>query len=189
MTHAIFLNATEETIENIRRWDCHLIIDEAPDPVSEFNKTTVVEREERQSVNRQDLKMLLDNGTIQVDEKTGLVTWTGKSYDGGKYSAVERMAKRGGLYPVRGLVYVVRAYWSLRGRVQGKAWSACNGGEQPKAEYGSDSEQELVHKSADGGRYTEAEEPPNPFLPEHSKSVSFEGRDHVDMPQRLRAGP
>ena len=113
VTHATFLNATEETIENIRRWGYHLIIDEALDPLSEFNKTTVVEREARQSVNRQDLKMLLDNKTIQVEEKSGLVTWTGESYDGGKYSAVERMAKRGGLYLVRGTAL----FWVFRPEV------------------------------------------------------------------------
>lgn len=99
VTHTTFLNATPETLELIRTGDYTLIIDEVLDVITDFNKVQSVENAPRQNVNNSDVKMLLDNNIIQIDDN-GRVLWIGSEYDDCKFSEVQRFAKLGRLYCV-----------------------------------------------------------------------------------------
>ena len=70
-----------------------LILDEVLDILTDFNK---VVNEQRQTVSIEDIKMLQDENLITIDQYNK-VKWIGKSYVGGKFSEVERLAKRGNL--------------------------------------------------------------------------------------------
>lgn len=106
VTHSTFLNATRETVDFIRNGNYHLILDEALDVVVEFNKTGLVEGDVRQQINEDDLDILFDKNMIQVDPETNQVQWIDRNSGNSKYSAVERMAKGGRLYLVRGRLLV-----------------------------------------------------------------------------------
>lgn len=98
VTHTTFLNATEETMELIKTGGYTLIIDEALDVVTDFNRVQTVENAPRQSTTKGDIKMLLDNNIIQI-EKNNLVKWCGDNYgEECKFSEVQRFAKLGRLY-------------------------------------------------------------------------------------------
>ena len=107
VTHTTFLNATEETLELIRHGGYSLIIDEALEVVTEFNRVQSVENSPRQSINQGDLKMLLERDIVRI-EKNGRVVWCGGEYgDDCKFSEVERYAKLGRLYCAQGKLLLV----------------------------------------------------------------------------------
>ena len=107
VTHTTFLNATEETLELIRHGGYSLIIDEALEVVTEFNRVQSVENSPRQSINQGDLKMLLERDIVRI-EKNGRVVWYGGEYgDDCKFSEVERYAKLGRLYCAQGKLLLV----------------------------------------------------------------------------------
>lgn len=91
-THANFLNATIETLEYIKNGKYTLILDEVLDVLTPFNNICG----EGQSVKSKDVKMLLDDKHIRTDE-SGRLEWLGESYEGGRFTDVERLAKRGNL--------------------------------------------------------------------------------------------
>lgn len=98
VTHTTFLNANEETLSLIRNGGYSLIIDEALEVVTEFNKVQSVENAPKQSVTDGDLKMLLERKIINI-EQNGRVVWCGGEYGNDyKFSELERFAKLGRLY-------------------------------------------------------------------------------------------
>ncbi len=107
VTHTTFLNATTETVELLRDGGYTLIIDEALDVVTEFNKTQTVENAPRQSMNASDLKLLLEHDIIRIGD-SGRVSWSGGEYGNDcKYAEVERFANLGRLYCSRGQLLLV----------------------------------------------------------------------------------
>ena len=107
VTHTTFLNATDETLGLIRHGGYSLIIDEALEVVTEFNRVQSVENSPRQSVKPGDLKMLLERDIVRI-EKSGRVVWCGGEYgDDCKFSEVERFANLGRLYCAQGSLLLV----------------------------------------------------------------------------------
>ncbi len=101
VTHCTFLNATAETMKHIQSGKYTLIIDEALDVLVHFNKALSVENDVRQSVNTADVKAMLKQRLISVDDDY-VVTWTGGEYERGyKYYEAARYAALGRLYCVR----------------------------------------------------------------------------------------
>ncbi len=107
VTHTTFLNATTETAELLRDGGYTLIIDEALDVVTEFNKTQTVENAPRQTMNASDLKLLLEHDIIRIGDN-GRVSWNGGECGNDcKHSEVERFANLGRLYCSRGKLLIV----------------------------------------------------------------------------------
>lgn len=100
VTHSTLLNADARTIDAMSSGKYTLILDEVLDVVTEFNKTHSVESDKVQAVNEGDMKMLIGEKFISINNN-GLVQWIGRSYEGCKYSEVERLAKLNRLYYVR----------------------------------------------------------------------------------------
>ena len=103
VTHSTFLNATEETADLIRQGEYTMIIDEALEIIGDFNKVASVENAVEQSLNTKDVEVLVRDNLISIEEN-GRVIWTGKDYQGTKYSEVERLAKLGRLYCVNNTI-------------------------------------------------------------------------------------
>ncbi len=100
VTHTTFLNATPETLELIEWGNYTIIIDEALDVVTSFNDVQTVENTPKQKVTPSDIKLLLENKIIKI-EQNNKVVWLDKEYDGEcKFSEVQRFAKLGRLYCV-----------------------------------------------------------------------------------------
>jgi hypothetical protein len=99
VTHCTFSNATDETVELIKRGKYTLILDEVIDVVDEFRKVAVSKDK------KIDIKLLLNEGFIEVDE-FNRVKWVGESYDKGVFSEIERMAKRGNLLLVDNTLFL-----------------------------------------------------------------------------------
>ena len=97
VTHSTFLNATATTAELIRQGEYTMIIDEALDIIEDFNKVASVESAVEQSLKSKDIEVMIRDGLISIGEN-GLVIWTGKDYQGTKYSEVERLAKLNRLF-------------------------------------------------------------------------------------------
>lgn len=93
LTHSTFANATDETLDYIRDSNYVLIMDETLNTLENFNQVC---NDSNQKVNKADIKMLMEQKFISVDDY-GRVSWITDSYIGGKYSDVERMAKNGTL--------------------------------------------------------------------------------------------
>lgn len=100
VTHSTFLHATEETLDLIRQGGYTLILDEAVDPVGEFNKIQQVEYDGAQQMRQGDIQMLLDHNLIAVGDDYK-VKWTGSSYQNGKFSVFERMVREDRVYLLR----------------------------------------------------------------------------------------
>ena len=93
LTHSTFANADEDTMEYIGNNDYILIMDETLNTLENFNDVC---SDQKQTVKKDDIKLLLQQQLISVDEY-GKVSWIGKSYSGSKYSDVEKYAKNGTL--------------------------------------------------------------------------------------------
>lgn len=106
VTHSTFLNATEETAELIRQGEYTMIIDEALEIIGDFNKVASVECATEQYLSTKDVEVLIRDGLISLGEN-GLVIWTGRDYQGTKYSEVERLARRGRLYCVNNSILCI----------------------------------------------------------------------------------
>lgn len=106
VTHSTFLNSTQDTIDLIRRGGYTIIIDEALDVLSEFNKIGLVENDSEQTIKHGDIQKLLDGKFIEIDSRLGAVKWVGKHYDDGKYTILERLARLNRVYLVRGKMMV-----------------------------------------------------------------------------------
>ena len=101
VTHVTFLNATPETLVQIRNGRYTLILDETLDVVIEFNKTQAVEDSPRQAITKQDMKMLLEHGIIRLHPDYR-VEWCGGEYGADfKFAEVKRLAQLGVLFCVR----------------------------------------------------------------------------------------
>lgn len=100
-THSTFSNSTDQTVEHIQNGKYTLILDEVIDVLESFNDVCG----EHQQCCRQDIRMLLERNLIAVDT-LGRVSWIGESYEGGKFTEVERLAKRGNLVLVDGTLLV-----------------------------------------------------------------------------------
>ena len=98
VTHTTFLNATNETIENIRDGEYTLILDEALEAIQEFNEIQEVTDNTEQKVLLRDIQNLISSGYIRVDEETKRVDWIGDSWEGGKFSVLEKMTRTGRVY-------------------------------------------------------------------------------------------
>lgn len=105
VTHSTFLNATPETISLIQQGSYILIIDEALDTVTEFNKLHLVENDITQRINKDNVRMLIDGHFISIGDN-GLVKWIGAHYADSKFSAVENLAKLKRLYWVNDCLMV-----------------------------------------------------------------------------------
>lgn len=97
-THSTLANADEFTEQHLRDGNYCLILDEVFEVFKGFNDIC----DDRQSVNAQDFQMLQEGGFIATDD-TGRVSWiSDSSYEGGKFSDLERMARRGNIVWVDG---------------------------------------------------------------------------------------
>lgn len=101
VTHTTFLNATEETLEHIKNSSYTLIIDEALDVIQDFNNIIQVERDVRQKITGDDIRMMLDAHLIELEGMHHMVKWVGGEYIEDKFSEVRRMAKKNRLYCAR----------------------------------------------------------------------------------------
>ena len=88
-------------MELIRKHQYTLIMDETLDIACDFNCVASVQRDVRQSNSKKDYAALIGNGTITVDNDTGLVTWTGGSWVGGKFEELEKYVRQGRVYYAR----------------------------------------------------------------------------------------
>lgn len=102
LTHSTFANATDDTLKYIRDSNYVLIMDETLNTLENFN---TVCSDDNQRVKKQDIKMLIEQKFISVDDY-GRVSWITNSYSGGKFSDVERMAKNGTLLFLDGAMLV-----------------------------------------------------------------------------------
>lgn len=100
VTHSTFLNADARTIGAMASGKYTLILDEVLDVVTDFNNTHIVENDTSQAVSKGDMELLIEKELISINDR-GLVQWTGRSYEGSKFSEVERLAKLKRLYYVR----------------------------------------------------------------------------------------
>lgn len=100
VTHSTFLNADARTIDAMASGKYTLILDEVLDVVTDFNNTHIVENDTSQAVSKGDMELLIEKELISINDR-GLVQWTGRSYEGSKFSEVERLAKLKRLYYVR----------------------------------------------------------------------------------------
>lgn len=105
VTHQTFLNATQETLGLISEGDYHLIIDEALDVISEFNNIDSVEKDRTQMIKPGDIKFLLDNIHITVEDSCK-VSWNGAVYAQGKFEELARLCSLGRVYLARGKLMV-----------------------------------------------------------------------------------
>ena len=105
VTHSTFINATAETKELIEQGEYTMLLDEALEVVVDFNKITSVERAPEQRVSAGDIRMMKDQGLIQIGDNC-LVEWIGGEYKDSKLSEVERLAKLHRLYCARGRLLV-----------------------------------------------------------------------------------
>lgn len=106
VTHTTFLNATRETIENIQQGEYTLILDEALEAVQEFNDIQEVCTNVEQKLSLRDIENLISDGHIKIDEATKRVSWVGPTWDGGKFSTLEKMAKSGRVFYVNQRVMI-----------------------------------------------------------------------------------
>ena len=102
VTHSTFSNATDETVELIHQGQYTLILDEVLDVISEFND---IVNGNKQKIKKKDIEMLIEKEHIEVD-KYGRVSWIGKSYMGGSFTEVERLAKRGNLLLINDTLFL-----------------------------------------------------------------------------------
>lgn len=101
MSHVTFLNATSETLQAIHEGSYSLILDEVLDVIMDFNSVQTVEDSPRQSVNKSDIRMLIDKHMIEID-KFNKVKWCGGDYgEQFKFAEVKRYAEMGRLYCAR----------------------------------------------------------------------------------------
>ena len=95
-THALFLKATDETIQLIHEGGYILILDEVLDVLHNFNE--VVPKDKRITYKKSakdddgDFEWLINNGYIKVDENYN-VKWHGPATSNFHYSEVKRLAE------------------------------------------------------------------------------------------------
>ena len=100
VTHVTFLNAAQETLDLIRTGNYTLIVDEALDVVTDFNKVQSVESASRQSITKDDIDFLLARDIIRIASDNRVV-WLGGEYGSDfKFSEVQRYAGLNRLYCV-----------------------------------------------------------------------------------------
>lgn len=105
VTHQTFLNATQETLSLISEGEYRLVIDEALEVISEFNSIDSVEKDQTQMIKPGDIKFLIDNEHIGVDDG-GKVRWNGAVYAQGKFEELARLSYLGRVYLARGKLMV-----------------------------------------------------------------------------------
>lgn len=100
VTHATFLNSTEETLDILYDNEYTLILDEALDVVKDFN-TVSEAADERQKMTKGDIQIAIDSNIISIDEDMK-VHWIARDYTDidNKFYAIYKYAKLGRLYCV-----------------------------------------------------------------------------------------
>lgn len=88
-THELFSRADEEVIELIEQGGYTLILDEVMDIV------------ESVQIGNADIRRLLRNGDIEIEEEKGAVRWTGDPDDNSRYRDIRELAQAGNLYLFR----------------------------------------------------------------------------------------
>jgi len=102
-THALFLTATQETIQLIHEGGYTLVLDEELTIFKEYND--VVKNLDNKIITCGDVKFLIQERYISVSQEDYTVSWVGASVDGFHYSEVERLAKSGSLRCVDNVLY------------------------------------------------------------------------------------
>ena len=102
-THALFLMATDETIQLIKEHSYTLILDETLDVFKEYNE--VVSALDGKAVNKSDVQWLREEGYLHVTEDDYMVTWSGGYVEGFHFSEVKRLAESGSLRCIDDMLY------------------------------------------------------------------------------------
>ncbi len=100
-THVLFSKITDEMVEQIKNNNYILILDEVMDVVTRINiyDDTKKTDEEKSKLMKEDIKGLLDSGTIRINEDYS-VEWVNNDIILNKYSTIKNLANRGLLYMV-----------------------------------------------------------------------------------------
>lgn len=86
-THALFQTADEEVIRLLKASNYILILDEAMNVVEQLD------------LNKDDLRLLIQNEMILVDEDTGLISWNSEGdFQDTKYNSIKTLSKSENLY-------------------------------------------------------------------------------------------
>ena len=93
MTHALFLLATDETLQLIHEGGYTLVLDEVLDVFQAYND--VVSYLDNKAVTKDDIKWLLQEGYLEISDSDCSVRWCGTSLEDFHYSQVEKLSKRG----------------------------------------------------------------------------------------------
>ncbi len=102
-THALFLKATQETIQLIHEGGYTLVLDEELSIFKEYND--VVKNLDNKIVNCDDVELLIQKDFISVSQEDYTVDWVGVSVGDAHYSEIERLAKSGSLRCVDNVLY------------------------------------------------------------------------------------
>ncbi len=106
VTHTTFLNATDETLDLIRLSSYTLIIDEALDVITDFNKVQTVESDSKQTVSFSDIQFLLEHKIIEIGEDNRVSWRGGNNGEDFKFSEVQRFANLGRLYCISNKLFL-----------------------------------------------------------------------------------
>lgn len=91
VTHCTFSNSNDRTTQLLQENNYTLILDETLDILVDFNNAC------GDNINKRDINLLIKEKFIAVNEY-GKVSWIKPSYNGSKYSNVERVATSGNLF-------------------------------------------------------------------------------------------
>lgn len=104
-THALFGNITDELIQLLRSQSYILVLDEVINVVEKLDlyKEDIRKTEfEKEVMIKADIKTMIDQNIIIIDEETKQVSWGSDSHILNKYSQLKQMADRGLLYYLDG---------------------------------------------------------------------------------------
>ena len=104
-THALFSNITDELIELLRSRSYILILDEVMNVVTKldlYKDDSRIDNTEKDRLTRHDIKTLLEEDIIVVDEETKMVRWFNDERILNKYIQIKELADRELLYYLDG---------------------------------------------------------------------------------------
>lgn len=86
-THSLFQNADEEVIQLLKASNYTLILDEVMNVVEQYE------------LNKDDIRLMIQNEMILVDDETGLITWNSEGdFQDTKYNSIKNLANTENLY-------------------------------------------------------------------------------------------
>ena len=103
VSHTLFSNATRETLDRIIPGKYTLILDEQLSFFQDFNKTSRVQGSPRQSISDGDMKLLLAQGIVKLDDKSRL-SWMQDMYKDMKFSELTQIIETHEVYSYRGIL-------------------------------------------------------------------------------------